>query len=223
LGSFGVDGGFAEYCVTRARYALKIPGGLTLREAVLAQSAAVVIKGLRRLGAAMSGGGLRRCAVVGADAVGHLAVKILLLRGCDTVVFGTEIAQLECLQGVAETRRELGGFESFDLIVETTGDQRVLATALQQSRPGATLLLLASSYEHQDLSAEEVASHDKTIVGAVGYGKQDLMEAFATLQGLDLSPLLQRTFPMEEFKSAWSAFRANSDPKVMLNVDPGAV
>ena len=27
LGSFGVDGGFAEYCVTRARYALKLPEG----------------------------------------------------------------------------------------------------------------------------------------------------------------------------------------------------
>ena len=50
LGSFGVDGGFAEYCVTRARYALKVPDGLTLREAALAQPAAVVIKGLRRLG-----------------------------------------------------------------------------------------------------------------------------------------------------------------------------
>lgn len=223
LGSFGVDGGFAEYCVTRARYALKLPDGLTLREAALTQAAAVVVKGLRRVGWGASFGALRRCAVVGADAVGHLAAKILRLRGHDVVVFGTETAQLDCLRGAVETRRQLDAFDSFDLIVETTGDQRAVTTALRQSRPGATLLLLNSSYDHQTISVDQVVAHDKAIVGAVGCSKEDFAEALATLQSLDLNPLLQRVFPMEDFKSAWSAFRTNSFPKVMLNADPGAV
>jgi D-arabinose 1-dehydrogenase-like Zn-dependent alcohol dehydrogenase/glycosyltransferase involved in cell wall biosynthesis len=223
LGSFGADGGFAEYCVTRARYALEVPQGLTLREAALTQPAAVVLKGLRRLGSSLSVAGLRRCAIIGADAVGHLAAKILQLRGHDVVVFGTETAQLDCLRGITETRRELDGFDSFDLIVETTGDQRVLTTALRQSRPGATLLLLNSSYDHQTISVEQVAAYDKAIVGTVGCGRDDFVEALATLQSLDLRPLLQRVFPMEDFKDAWSAFRSNSSPKVMLNADPGAV
>ncbi len=223
LGSFGVDGGFAEYCVTRARYALKVPEGLTLREAALAQPAAVVIKGLRRLGCGTAVGGLRRCAIVGADAIGHLAAKILLLRGHDVVVFGAEAAQLDCLRGVAETRRELDGFDCFDLLIETTGDQRVLTSVLRQSRPGATLLLLASSYGHETISVEHVVPYGKTIVGAVGCGKDDFAQALATLPSLDLKPLMQHVFPMEEFKTAWSTFRANSSPKVMLKADPGAV
>jgi len=223
LGSFGADGGFAEYCVTRARYALKVPDALSLREAALTQPAAVVIKGLRRLGSGTSVGGLRRCAVVGADAVGHLAAKILRLRGHDVVVFGGEAAQLECFGGTAETRRELDGLDSFDLIVETTGDQRVFTTALHQSRPGATLLLLASSYDDQTIDVEEVVAHDKAVVGTIGSGREDFIEALAILPSLDLRPLLQRVFPMEEFKNAWSVVRANSDPKVMLNADPRAV
>jgi len=223
LGSPGADGGFAEYCVTRARYALKIPDGLTLREAALTQPTAVVIRALRRLGFYTSVGGLRHCAVVGADAVGHLAAKILLLRGYDVVVFGAQAAHLEHLRGAAEIRRELSGLDCFDLIVETTGDQRVLTTALQQSCPGATLLLLASSYEHQTISVGQVVACDRAIVGAVGCGREDFIEALSTLPSLDLRPLLQHVFPMEEFKNAWSAFRANSYPKVMLNADPGAV
>ena len=222
LGSFGVDGGFAEYCVTRARYALKVPDGLTLREAALAQPAAAVIKGLRRLGD-RAVGELRRCAVVGVDAVGYLATRILLLRGYHVVVFGTEAAQLEVLKGATETRHELDGLDCFDLIVETTGDQSVLTTVLRQSRPGATLLLLASSYGHGTISVEQVVAYDKAIVGTVGCGRDDFTEALATLPRLDLKPLLQHVFPMEEFKTAWSAFRANSSPKVMLNADPGAV
>jgi D-arabinose 1-dehydrogenase-like Zn-dependent alcohol dehydrogenase/glycosyltransferase involved in cell wall biosynthesis len=223
LGSFGVDGGFAEYCVTRARYALKVPDGLTLREAALTQPAAVVIKGLRRLGTDTSVGELRRCAVVGGDAVGYLAAKILQLRGHHVVVFGTEAVQLEALRGITETRGELNGLDCFDLIIETTGDQRVLATVLRQSRPGAALLLLASSYGHGTISVEQVVAYDKAIVGTVGCGRDDFIEALATLPRLDLKPLLQHVFPMEEFKTAWSAFRANSAPKVMLNADPGAV
>ncbi|HEV2268358.1 MAG TPA: alcohol dehydrogenase catalytic domain-containing protein [Steroidobacteraceae bacterium] len=223
LGSFGTDGGFAEYCVTRARYALKVPEALTLREAALAQPAAVVIKGLRRLGAGASAAALRRCAVLGADAVGHLAAKILLLRGHDVVVFGAEATQLECLRGATETRRVLSGLDDFDLIVETTGDQRMIAMALQQSRPGATLLLLGPSYEHQNVGLDQLVAHDKAIVGAVGCGNEDFMEALAMLPSLDVRPLLQRVYPMEEFRNAWSAFRTNLSPKVMLNADPGAV
>jgi D-arabinose 1-dehydrogenase-like Zn-dependent alcohol dehydrogenase/glycosyltransferase involved in cell wall biosynthesis len=223
LGSFGVDGGFAEYCVTRARYALKVPDGLTLREAALAQPAAAVINGLRRLGSDMSAGELRRCAVVGADAIGYLATKILLLRGHHVVAFGAEAWQLEKLRSATETRRELDGLDCFDLIAETTGDQRVLTTVLQQSRRGAALLLLSSSYGHATISVEQVVAYDKAIVGAVSCSREDYMEALATLQKLELRPLLQQVFPMEEFKAAWSVFRANSSPKVLLSVDPGAV
>jgi D-arabinose 1-dehydrogenase-like Zn-dependent alcohol dehydrogenase len=223
LGSFGVDGCFAEYCVTRARYALKVPERLTLREATLTHSAAVAIKGLRRLEAGTAVGGFRRCAVVGAGAVGHLAAKILLLRGHNVVVFAAETAQLEFLRGTTETRRELGGFDCFDLIVETSGDHRVLTTVLQQSRPGATLLLLGSLYDHATISVEQVAAHDKVIVGAAGCGRDDFADALATLPSLDLKPLMQHVFPMEEFDTAWTAFRASAFPKVLLNVDPRAI
>jgi D-arabinose 1-dehydrogenase-like Zn-dependent alcohol dehydrogenase/glycosyltransferase involved in cell wall biosynthesis len=223
LGTFGVDGGFAEYCVTRARYALKVPDGLRLREAALTQPAAVAIKGLRRLGMDASGGESRRCAVVGADAVGYLAAKILVLRGHQVVLFGTEVAQLEALREFGETRRELDGLDGFDLIVETTGDQHVLTTILRQSRPGADLLLLAASYGHGTIAVEQVVASGKAIIGIVGCGRDDFIEALATLPRLDLKPLLQHVFPMEEFKAAWSAFRANSSPKVILSIDPGAV
>ncbi len=39
------------YLVTRARYAHKVPDGISLAQAALAEPLAVVIKGLRRLGA----------------------------------------------------------------------------------------------------------------------------------------------------------------------------
>ena len=49
VGVIEVDGGYAEYLVTRARYVRKVPDDVTLAQAALAEPLAVAIKGLRRL------------------------------------------------------------------------------------------------------------------------------------------------------------------------------
>ena len=223
LGSFGVDGGFAEYLVTRARYVLKVPERLTLREAVLAEPTAAVIKGLRRLQAIADKCGQRRCAVLGADVVGHLAAKILLLRGFDVVVFDDKSARREWLNGAVPTEREFSGLDRFDWIIETTGAQRVLAEAVGQSRSGVSVLLLAPSYGSQRVNVGRIASSDKSVVGSTNYARKDVAESFDALQLLDLTPLLQCAFPLEQFTLAWSEFRENSRLKVMLQPDCGAI
>lgn len=223
VGSSGMDGGFAEYLVTRSRYVLTLPGKLTLREAVLAEPAATVIKGLRRMLEGRANGGTGRCAVMGAGVVGHLAAKILLLRGFEVTVFDNDAGYLDSLKGVVRTEKEFVGLDCFDWIVETSGVQAALEAALKQSRQGTTVLLLAPSYGHQDLGLDQVAASDRTIVGSADYAGEDLKEALAALQRLELSPLLQCAFPLEEFKQAWGAFRENSHPKVMLQVDRHAL
>lgn len=223
VGSFGVDGGFAEYIVARARHLLTVPDRLTLREAALAEPTATVIKGLRRLQASVVNYGQRRCAVLGADEIGHLAAKILFLRGFDVVVFDNEAARREWLNGAVPTVGEFTGLNRFDCIVETTGAQRVLAEAVTQSHPGATLILLAPSYGSQSVNVGQIAMCDKTIVGSTNYARKDLVESFDALQLLDLNPLLQCVFPLEQFKHAWTEFRGNSRLKIMLQPDSGAI
>lgn len=223
MGSPGFDGGCAEYLVTRARYAARIPDNLSLREAALAEPAAVVVKGLRRLGAGGAPEDPRRCAVLGAGLLGHLAAKLLSRRGHDVVVWDDRAASLDRLSGMVATESELKGLDRFDWIVETTGEDQVLAQALQQGRRGAAVLLLAPSYENQSVGVERLAAGDKTIVGSAGCGREDFQEALALLPALELSPLLGCAFPLEEFKDAWSTFRANSHLQVLLQPDAGAV
>lgn len=223
LGLSGVDGGYAEYLVTRARYALPVPAKLTLREAALAEAAAVVIKGLRRQHTVGMVRGPRRCAVLGAGVLGHLAAKIMVTRGLEVVVIDSDTGLLELLKGVVPTQKELVGLDHFDCVVETSGVQHFLAEALRQSRAGATLLLLAPFYESQNLNIEQIADSDKLIIGSADYARGDLIEAIDTLPRLELRPLLKCTFPLEEFKRAWSAFRSKSHLKIMLQVDRGAV
>ncbi len=142
VGVIGIDGGYAAYLVTRARYAHKVPGEVTLAQAALAEPLAVVMKGLRRLGASSAATQPRRCAVVGAGTIGHLAARVLAQRGHDVTVFDREASRLALLSDVAATSTSLSQLDAFDWFVEATGDQALLTPLLQQSATGATLLLL---------------------------------------------------------------------------------
>jgi threonine dehydrogenase-like Zn-dependent dehydrogenase len=218
----GLDGGYASYLVTRARYAHKVPTNVTLAQAALAEPLAVVIKGLRRLGATASSGSPKRCAVIGAGTIGHLAARVLALRGHDVTVIDRETARLSLLTGIA-TSETLANLERYDWLVEATGNQAALTSLLQETATGATLLLMGLPYAHENFSFETIVGFDKTVVGSVGSNGADFEEALATLPLLDTSAFLQASYPLEEYERAWTAVRSRTHIKVMLKIDRAAV
>ena len=223
VGVIGQDGAYAAYLVTRARYVHRVPATVSLAQAALTEPLAVVIKGLRRLGAAAQGDRSRRCAVIGAGAIGQLAARVLALRGHDVTVIDQERKRLALLEGIARTSLSLDGIEAYEWIVEATGSQQVLDTLLQQSGTGATLLLLGLPYSSQSFSFESVVSFDRAIIGSVGSSGADFDQALATLPDIDTTPFLQAAYPLEEFEKAWDEFRRRSVLKVMLQADQSAV
>jgi 2-desacetyl-2-hydroxyethyl bacteriochlorophyllide A dehydrogenase len=223
VGVIGVDGGYASYLVTRSRYAHKVPANVSLAQAALAEPLAVVIKGLRRLGASSASDTPKRCAVIGAGTIGHLAAKVLSLRGHKVTVFDRETARLSLLTGAATTETSLAGLVQFDWLVEATGDQAALTSLLQQSATGATLLLMGLPYAQHNFSFESIVGFDKTVVGSVGSNGADFEQALATLPLLDTSPFLQASFPLEDYERAWAAVRSRAHIKVMLKIDSAAI
>ncbi|HEY2163918.1 MAG TPA: alcohol dehydrogenase catalytic domain-containing protein, partial [Gemmatimonadaceae bacterium] len=220
VGVIGLDGGYAAYLVSGARYSHRVPDDVSLAQAALAEPLAVVLKGLRRLGAASSNGGRRkRCAIVGGGTIGHLAARTLVMRGHDVTVFDREPHRLSTLDGIATTSTQLTGLDSFDWLIEATGDQAALSQILHWSAPGATLLLLGLPYGNQEFSFESIVSFDRVVVGSVGSNGADFEAALGALPRLDLSSLLGATFPLERFEDAWAALRSRRHIKVMLQVD----
>ena len=156
VGVIGQDGAYAAYLVTRARYVHRVPPTVSLAQAALAEPLAVVIKGLRRLGASTQGDRPRRCAVVGAGTIGQLAARVLALRGHTVTVIDRERHRLAMLEGVVSTSETMDDIERYEWIVEATGSQSVLDTLLQRSGTGATLLLLGLPYSDQSFSFESI-------------------------------------------------------------------
>ena len=223
VGVIGLDGGYASYLVTRARYAHKVPINVSLAQAALTEPLAVVNKALRRLGASSLTDAPKRCAVIGAGTIGHLTAKVLSLRGHDVTVFDRDPARLALLTEIATTSTSLAKLDQFDWLIEATGDQSALTSLLQQSATGATLLLMGLPYALHNFSFESIVGFDKTVVGSVGSNGADFEEALATLPLLDTSPFLQALYPLEEYERAWLDVRSRAHIKVMLKMDPAAV
>jgi 2-desacetyl-2-hydroxyethyl bacteriochlorophyllide A dehydrogenase len=220
VGVMGHDGACASYMVTRARYVHRIPDSVTLAQAALAEPLAVVHKALRRLGSEPQGDKPRRCAVIGAGTIGHLAARVLALRGHDVTVIDRERERLGFLSGAIQTSSSLDNLDRFEWLIEATGQQSVLSALLQQSATGATLLLLGLPYSSHAFSFESVVAYDRTVVGSVGSSGADFERALATLAQIDTNPFLGAAYPLAEFEKAWTVARSRSVLKVMLKADP---
>jgi 2-desacetyl-2-hydroxyethyl bacteriochlorophyllide A dehydrogenase len=223
VGVIGQDGAYAAYLVTRARYVHKVPEGVTLAQAALTEPLAVVIKGIRRLGSQPQGDRPRRCAVIGAGAIGQLTARVLALRGHTVTVIDRERSRLRLLHDSIATAETLDRLDQFEWVVEATGDQGVLSQLLQRSATGATLLLMGLPYGPEPFSFESVVSFDRAIVGTVGSSGADFEEALRTLSMIDTQPFLQASLPLADFEKAWSLARSRQVLKVMLQPDPGAI
>jgi L-iditol 2-dehydrogenase len=180
LGVRGRDGGYAEYVATPGRFLHRVPAATTLKEAVLGQRLAAVLKGLARLERCWSISGEVSCAVVGAGVVGHLAARLLALRGQQVTIYDRDPARLACFDG-SDVRGEpaIMDFSGAGAIVETTGDPELLVTALTWAPAGAAVLLLGRRYGRLGREVEALIGSDLTLIGSVGSAGADLLSGLA--------------------------------------------
>ena len=223
VGVIGQDGACAAYLVTRARHAHKVPPGVSLAQAALAEPLAVVVKALRRLGSRPQGDAARRCAVLGAGTIGHLAARVLALRGHSVTVFDREPHRLSLFTRPIATSDRLDDLEPYEWIVEATGQQAALSTALRSASTGATLLLLGLPYSDHPFNFESIVAYDRSIIGSVGSSGADFEEALVTLPQLDTTPFLHASFPLTQYEQAWNVVRSRTHLKIMLRADAASL
>lgn len=222
LGVLRRNGAYAEFLVVPARFAHRIPDGIELRRAVLAEPLAVVLKGVRRIRPILAAAGkpTQRCLVIGAGPIGHLTAKVLAHHGHQVTVFDRNPARRALFAGTAITATDQleSALGEHGVVVEATGDPEVLDQALHGSPANAALLLLGLPYGQRSFSFEAVAAYDKFIVGSVGSTKDDFDAALALMGALDLDPYFRCALPLAEFRRGWEMARSGQVLKVILDV-----
>lgn len=219
MGVLKRDGAYSEYLTVPGRFVHPLPETLSLDKATLTEPVAVVLKGLRRLQSHFPVPSKPwNIAVLGSGPLGHICARILSHKGHSVTAFDRNHARLSLFEGSEiSVSAVLEGLDSFDALVELTGDPDVLDVALRGSRANAAILLLGLPYGKRNFSFEEIAAYDKTVIGSVGSTAEDFREAIELLPNLDLAEHLKCRLPLNEFQNGWRKARDGSVLKVILD------
>jgi len=224
---FTHQGAFAEYVSVPARLVHVLPAGADLEAAALLEPAACVACGL--LEADLRPG--LRTAVVGAGALGLLAVSILRLTSPSYLaLIGSRQARLDLGRRVGAddafdvNTESLDSLrQSFDLVFEAANRPQAAVTALEAARPGGTVILEGiSSAVDPAIRADAITlKHLRVqgIFGASGAAWTWAVELFASGR-LPLRELISHRFALEDFESAFGMLEDRQGGAVKVELVP---
>jgi (R,R)-butanediol dehydrogenase/meso-butanediol dehydrogenase/diacetyl reductase len=187
----GADqGAFAEYVRVPAARLLRVPAGLGLREAALAEPLAVALHAIT-LAAPPPGA---RALVCGAGPIGALIVAALRARGVAELVVSEPRALRRALAARLGASRVVDPAEleaprlpfdqvaePCDVAFECSGQPAALGAALAQLRGGGRLVLLGTGIAKPPLDASRLLLNELSLTGAYTYDENGIADALALL------------------------------------------
>jgi (R,R)-butanediol dehydrogenase/meso-butanediol dehydrogenase/diacetyl reductase len=184
------QGAFAEY--TRVSHAalVRVPDGLPLRSAALAEPLAVALHAITRSGIAPG----ERALVTGSGPIGLLLIAALRAHGVDDVVASEPSPERRARAervgaSVAVMPEDLTTppmpfshiDEPFDAVFECSGNPRAMQAGLAQLRAAGTLVLVGTGMRRPKLDHNRILLNELTVTGAYNYDVGGFDAALALL------------------------------------------
>lgn len=219
-------GGFLEYKVHREDGCFPV-GDAPFELACLAEPLSCAVHAVRLMGMAEGD----TAVVFGAGPMGLLNAMVMQQRGVDVALVDTEQERLDYAAeyGIRKTILSTGDavapiLQEFpggvDGVVTAIGAKSVNEQGLKVLQPRGTLCLFASAHpvEMFDIDPNWVHNTEVRVIGAVSADIQDHKTATDMIAGghIDLTPIMEKTFPLEEAKAAFEYLSAKPSYRVAL-------
>ena len=184
------QGAFARFTKVRVDELLRVPEGLSLRHAALAEPLAVSLHGITRAGGAGAG---RRWLITGGGPIGYLAVAALRAFGVDHIVVSEphekRRALCESLGARTVDPSELTApamphdivEEPFDVALECSGHKEAMEAALGQLRRAGTLVLVGAGIRAPRFDPNRILLNELVITGSFVYDADGFPRALGLL------------------------------------------
>ena len=186
------DGAFARYVLVPAAALLRLPAGVTARQAALAEPLAVALHGITRSGAAPGD----TVMVMGAGPIGALSIAALVAGDIGPVIAvepgkrRQELARRLGAAGVLDPT-ELLQFPRWEpdrisdsgvhVVLECSGKKNAMEFGLHQLRRGGTLVLVGAGMEQPTFDPNRIILNELTVCGSYIYDKGGFERALELL------------------------------------------
>ena len=184
------QGAFAGFKKMSASQVLRVPDGLSLKHAALAEPMAVALHGITRAGGARPG---TRWLVTGGGPIGFLSVAALKARGVDDVVvsephqrrrelcaqLGANVLHPDELPSPAMPHDMVDA--PFDVVLECSGNNLAMESGLAQLKRGGTLVMVGAGIRRPKFDNNRILLNELTITGSFVYDADGFEQALALL------------------------------------------
>jgi L-idonate 5-dehydrogenase len=218
------QGGFRQNLTVDAAQAVPIAEGMTMAEAAMAEPLAVCLHAAHQAGPLMG----KRVLVTGCGPIGALSVAVARFGGAAEVV-ATDIASepLRVAEALSATRTvnvasspdALAPYSAdkgtFDVLLEASGNQAALRSALDVVRPGGVVVQVGLGGD-MTLPINLIVAKELQLRGTFRFDSEFQLAVELMGKGLiDVKPLLTATVPFEQ---AVEAFELASDRSQAVKV-----
>ncbi|MBW1667437.1 MAG: alcohol dehydrogenase catalytic domain-containing protein [Deltaproteobacteria bacterium] len=230
---FTTNGGFAEYAVNHVNTLCKLPDNISFEEATLATTAGTSLYGIDMAGGYISG---EAVAILGPGSIGLMAVQCCKALGAGRVILnGTRDDRLELgkklgadnvvnvnRENPVEIVRELTSGIGADLVLVAAGMEESLQQALEMTRRGGEIVLLAHFDDPVTIDIGLAVKNGINIFTVRGEGRMSVHRAISLMaEGkIEGKSLITHTFPLENINEALTTFMERKDNALKVVVHP---
>lgn len=218
IGSFR-DGGFAEFLKVPVLNLHEIPGNLAPLDGVLAEPLACITNCLMNPPKVQPG---QSVLVTGPGAMGQLAAQVARAAGGRVTIAGLESdkARLDMASQIGfDTTVKDPGEETFDVVIECSGNAAAAASALRAARRGGTYIQVGIFGHDVSVPLDLVLLKELTISSGFASTPESWLSAMKLLRDgeLTLGPLVTKKVELSNFAEAFgSAVRGEGIKTVLV-------
>jgi L-iditol 2-dehydrogenase len=228
---FRRDGAMAEFVAMPNWILHRLPDALSFEEAALVEPAAVAMHAARitpiEPGAVV--------VVVGAGAIGLLALQAARIRGAGTVVImdvreerlalarqlGADVEVNSEAADPREALRSATGKATADVVLEAVGIGKTVQLATELTAPGGNLTLIGNVQPSIEQNLQTIVSKELTIRGsAASAGEYPMCLALMADGRLRTRPLISRTMPLSDGQAAFDALHGAKTGLIKIVLRP---
>lgn len=217
---FDKQGAFAEYVIVNPKYIHKLPDNVELREGAMLEPLACAVHGVELINPQVG----TRCLIIGPGPIGILTAATLKAYGCKVDMIGTEqdfdrlkIARQKYGINIIISE-EINDTEEYDLVVDCSGSEKGIETALNAIRKGGDLLQIGLTSKPITINYDKIAMKEIKIQGSFCHNYQSWERAIYLISNnlVDLKSILTEETSIESWKEAFEKLIKRDAVKIIF-------
>ena len=216
LGIVNRHGAFAEYLTLPIANLHLVPDNVSDDSATFTEPLAAALEIQEQIALTPE----TKVLLVGDGKLGQLVAQTLALTGCDLLVVGRHRDKLGKLEqrGIKTGFADLAKTSGFDVAVECTGNPEGFSLALQSLRPQGILVLKSTYAGKLNIDASALVVNEITVIGS-RCGPFSKALDLLTRGQVDVSSLIERSYPLEQGLAAFNHAQQRGVLKVLLKMN----